>query len=173
MDHQRLDLQRKCEKANLTLIDYDGAKKKTVVENAELLHGIEELDNNNAVLSKVNQTLTCQLNEQTKIADDESKDRAFLLGKYKNLEHEVDLTKGQLDEETQSKADALRLLSKSVGDAQMWRQKYEKDGLAKCEDLESAKLKAQSRLAEAEGTVQNMNRKAMAIEKDKMQLPDR
>ena len=52
----------------------------------------------------------------------------------------------------------------------MWRQKYEKDGLAKCEDLESAKLKAQSRLAEAEGTVQNMNRKAMAIEKDKMQL---
>jgi hypothetical protein len=108
LDHQRLDLQRKCEKANLTLIDYDGARKKTVVENAELLHGIEELDNNNAVLS------TCQLNEQTKIADDESKDRAFLLGKYKNLEHEVDLTKGQLDEETQSKADALCLLSKSV-----------------------------------------------------------
>jgi chromosome segregation ATPase len=35
---------------------------------------------------------------------------------------------------------------------------------------QSAKLKAQSRLAEVEGTVQNMNRKAMAIEKDKMQL---
>eukprot|EP00092_Neocalanus_flemingeri_P038409 GFUD01041816.1.p1 GENE.GFUD01041816.1~~GFUD01041816.1.p1 ORF type:complete len:1588 (+),score=475.81 GFUD01041816.1:64-4764(+) len=170
LDHQRIDLQRKGEKANLTLIDYDAAKKKTVVENAELLHSIEELDNNNAVLSKVNQTLSCQLNEQNKIADDESKERSFLLGKYKNLEHEVDLTKGQLDEETQSKADALRLLSKSVGDAQMWRQKYEKDGLAKCEDLESAKLKVQSRLAEAEGTVQNLNRKAMAIEKEKMQL---
>jgi len=170
LEQQRLDLQRKCEKANLTLIDYDGAKKKTVVENAELLHSIEELDNNNAVLSKVNQTLTCQLNEQTKIAEDESKERTFLLGKYKNLEHEVDLTKGQLDEETQSKSDALRLLSKSVGDAQMWRQKYEKDGLAKCEDLESAKLKAQSRLAEAEGTVQNMNRKALALEKEKMEL---
>merc|ERR1719187_665678 len=81
LDQQRLDLQRKCEKANLTLIDYDGAKKKTVVENAELLHSIEELDNNNAVLSKVNQTLTCQLNEQTKIAEDESKERTFLLGK--------------------------------------------------------------------------------------------
>ena len=111
LEHQRLDLQRKCEKANLTLIDYDGAKKKTVVENAELLHGIEELDNNNAVLSKVNQTLTCQLNEQTKVADDESKERTFLLGKYKILEHEADLTKGQLDEETQSKSDALLLLS--------------------------------------------------------------
>merc|ERR1711970_448246 len=170
LEQQRLDLQRKCEKANLTLIDYDGAKKKTVVENAELLHSIEELGNNNADLSKVNQTLTCQLNEQNKIAEDESKERTFLLGKYKNQEHEADLTKGQLDEETQSKADALRLLSKSVGDAQMWRQKYEKDGLAKCEDLESAKLKAQSRLAEAEATVQNYNGKATALEKEKMNL---
>merc|ERR1712142_102026 len=114
LDQQRVELQRKCEKANLTLIDYDGAKKKTVVENAELLNSIEELENNNAVLSKVNQTLTCQLNEQTKIAEDESKERTFLLGKYKNLEHEVDLTKGQLDEETQSKADALRLLSNQL-----------------------------------------------------------
>jgi len=170
LEQQRIDLQRKCEKANLTLIDYDGAKKKTVVENAELLHSIEELENNNAVLSKVNQTLTCQLNEQNKIAEDESKERTFLLGKYRNQEHEADLTKGQLDEETQSKSDALRLLSKSVADAQMWRQKYEKEGLAKCEDLESAKLKAQSRLAEAEGAVQNLNRKAMAIEKDKSEI---
>ena len=75
-----------------------------------------------------------------------------------------------LEEEGQSKADALRLLSKSVGDAQMWRKKYEKDGLAKCEDLESAKQKMQSRLAEAEATVQNLNKKAMALEKEKMTL---
>merc|ERR1719369_387861 len=45
LDHQRIDLQRKAEKANLTLIDYDTAKKKTVVENAELLNSIEELEN--------------------------------------------------------------------------------------------------------------------------------
>ena len=41
------------------------------------------------------------------------------------------MTKGQLEEEGASKNDALRLLSKSVGDSQMWRQKYEKEGLAK------------------------------------------
>ena len=63
----------------------------------------------------------------------------------RNLEHEVDLTKGQLEEESASKNDALRLLSKSVGDSQMWRQKYEKEGLAKAEESESAKLKLQSR----------------------------
>merc|ERR1712072_1003277 len=91
-------------------------------------------------------------------------------GKFRNLEHEVDLTRGQLEEETQSKADALRLLSKSVGDAQLWRQKYEKEGLARAEELESAKLKLQSRLAEAEATVQNYNGKATALEKEKMNL---
>ena len=51
------------------------------------------------------------------------------------------MTKGQLEEEGASKNDALRLLSKSVGDSQMWRQKYEKEGLAKAEEAESAKLK--------------------------------
>ena len=170
LDHQRQETNRKCEQANLTLCDYDTSRKKVVVENVELLHSIEELDNNNAVLGKVKQTLTGQLGEQIKISDDEAKERSYLLGKYVNLEHECDLTKCNLEEESQSKADALRLLSKSVGDAQMWRQKYEKDGLAKCEDLESAKLKLQSRLAEAEATVQNLNRKAIALEKEKMNL---
>eukprot|EP00092_Neocalanus_flemingeri_P002100 GFUD01002240.1.p1 GENE.GFUD01002240.1~~GFUD01002240.1.p1 ORF type:complete len:1946 (-),score=533.02 GFUD01002240.1:249-6086(-) len=170
LDHQRIEANRKVEQANLLLIDFDTSRKKVVVENVELLHSIEELENNNAVLGKVKQTLIGQLDEQIKISDDESKERSYLLGKYVNLEHEVDLTKTNVEEETQSKSDALRLLSKSVGDAQMWRCKYEKDGVAKCEDSESAKLKLQSRLAEAEATVQNLNKKAIALEKEKMTL---
>ena len=77
------------------------------------------------------------------------------------------MTKGQLEEEGASKNDALRLLSKSVGDSQMWRQKYEKEGLAKAEESESAKMKLQSRLAEAEGCVSNLNGKAMSLEREK------
>ena len=141
LNHQLSESNRRSEQANLTLTDYDTSRKRTVVENVELLRSVEELDNNNMVLSKIKTTLVSQLDETRKISDDESKERAFLLGKFRNLEHEVDLTREQLEEETQSKADALRLLSKSVGDAQMWRQKYEKDGLARAEELESAKLK--------------------------------
>jgi len=170
LNQQYSDLNRRCEEANLTLSDFDNAKKKIVVENADVLRNIEELDNNNNVLAKIKQTLSAQLEEQRRIADDEAKERSFLMGKYRNLEHEVDTTREQLEEETQSKADALRMLSKSVGDAQMWRMKYEKDGLARSEELESAKMKLQSRLAEAEATVQNYNNKAMALEKDKMKL---
>merc|ERR1719474_1684516 len=170
LNQQLSDLTRRCEDANLTLSDFDFSKKKVVIENADILRNIEELDNNNNVLSKIKHTLTAQLDEQKKIADDEAKERVFLLGKFRNLEHEVDTTREQLEEETQSKADALRMLSKSVGDAQMWRIKYEKDGLTRCEELESAKMKLQSRIAEAEATVQNFNGKAMALEKEKMKL---
>merc|ERR1719400_1653053 len=157
LEQQRLEVGRRAEESNLTLSDYDNSRKKVVVENAELLPSIEELENNNSVLGKLKQTLTAQLSEVTKMGDNEAKERQFLLGKYRNLEHEVDLTKGQLEEEGASKNDALRLLSKSVGDSQMWRQKYEKEGLAKAEEAESAKLKLQSRLAEAEGCVSNLN----------------
>merc|ERR1712223_817149 len=170
LEQQRLDITRRGEEANLTLSDYDNSRKKVVIENAELLHSIEELENNNAVLGKLRQTLTQQLDEVNKIAETEAKERTFLLGRYRNLEHEVDLTKGQLEEEGASKNDALRLLSKSVGDSQMWRQKYEKEGLAKAEEAESAKMKLQSRLAEAEGCVSNLNGKAMALEREKVTL---
>merc|ERR1712227_30012 len=170
LGQQLSEANRRCEEANLMLSDYDRARKKTVVENVELLRSVEELDNNNMVMTKIKATLTTQLEEVKKISDDESKERGFILGKFRNLEHEVDLMREQLEEEGQSKADALRMLSKSVGEAQMWRQKYEKDGLARAEELESAKLKLQSRLAEAEGTVQNLNGKATSLEREKMKL---
>merc|ERR1719225_2311715 len=170
LNHQLSETNRRCEEANLTLSDYDNSRKKTVVENVELLRSVEELDNNNMVMGKIKVTLTGQLDETKKVSDDESKERGFLLGKYRNLEHEVDLTREQLDEEGQSKADAPRMLSKSVSEAQMWRQRYEKDRPARAEELESAKLKLQSRLAEAEGTVQNFNGKATTLEREKMKV---
>merc|ERR1719232_362180 len=170
LNQQLNEINRRCGDAQMSLGDYDTARKKTVVENVELLRNVEELDNNNSVMGKIKTTLGTQLEETKKVSDDEAKERSFILGKFRNLEHEVDLTREQPEEEGQSKADALRMLSKSVGEAQMWRQKYEKDGLARAEELESAKLKLQSRLAEAEGAVQNLNGKATSLEKEKMKL---
>ena len=41
------------EEANLTLADYETAKKKIVAENADLLRQIEEVDSNNMTLNKI------------------------------------------------------------------------------------------------------------------------
>jgi hypothetical protein len=49
-------------------------------------------------------------------------------------------------------------------------QQYEKDGVAKIEELENTKLKLQARLAECEGTVENLNTKLIQLEKSKAHL---
>merc|ERR1711981_858031 len=61
LDQQRLDITRRGEEANLTLSDYDNSRKKVVIENAELLRSIEELDNNNMVLTKMKANLVQSL----------------------------------------------------------------------------------------------------------------
>merc|ERR1711881_413074 len=100
-------------------------------------------------------------------ADDEGKERHALLGKFKNLEHELDGIKEQLEEETCGKDDVLRQVSKAVQESDMWRSKFENEGLAKAEDLEMAKMKLQARLSEAQGTIEQLNAKLGQLEKAK------
>merc|ERR1712020_408657 len=76
----------------------------------------------------------------------------------------------QLDEEVGLKEDVLRQLNKSLQEADMWRQKYETEGLAKAEDLEMTKMKLQARLTEATGTIDQLNAKLGQVEKAKGKL---
>merc|ERR1719167_1077715 len=89
------------------------------------------------------------------IADNEARERQLLLGKFRNLEHELDGAKENLDEETSSLANLQRTLNKAEGESQMWRQKYETEAIAKAEELEMTKMKLQARLAETENTINN------------------
>merc|ERR1712088_923596 len=75
-----------------------------------------------------------------------AKERHSLLGKFKNAEHGVDGLREQLDEELGAKDDILRQYAKVTQEADLWRQKYESEGLAKAEELEMAKLKLQAEI---------------------------
>merc|ERR1719283_282407 len=68
----------------------------------------------------------------------------------------------------QQKDEAVRQLQKLTADATHWRSKYEVDAIGKIEELEMTKLKLQARLAESEGTMENLNSKLMALEKAKL-----
>merc|ERR1712226_1787045 len=135
------DVNKKVEEANLTLGDFENNKRKVAAENADLLRQLQELENN-----------------------------ASLLGKFKNVEHELDGIKEQLEEETGGKDDVLRQVAKAVQEADMWRAKYEQEGLAKAEDLEMAKVKLQSRLSEAQGTIEQLNAKFGQLDKAKTKI---
>lgn len=93
--------------------------------------------------------------------------RATLLGKYRNLEHDIDGLREQLDEECETKAEMQRLLSKASAETLMWRSKYESEGLAKVEEAEAARMKLACRLEEMEATVEQMNVKNANLEKIK------
>merc|ERR1719187_1207943 len=167
---QLSDIGKKVEEGNLTIGDFETTKRKLASENADLLRQLQELENTANMLVKVKSALSAQLEEQRRIADDESKERQALLGKYRNLEHEVDGMKEHLDEEVGAKDNMKRQCAKAEAEAEMWRQKYEKDGVARAEELEMAKLKMQARLSEAEGTVEQLNNKLHMLEKVKAQV---
>lgn len=66
-------------------------------------------------------------------------ERATLLGKFRNLEHDLDNLREQVEEEAEGKGDLQRQLSKANAEAQLWRSKYENEGVARSEELEEAK----------------------------------
>ncbi|XP_072948928.1 myosin heavy chain, muscle isoform X32 [Epargyreus clarus] len=170
LQHQLNEVQSKADEANRTLNDLDAAKKKLSIENSDLLRQLEEAESQVSQLSKIKVSLTTQLEDTKRLADEEARERATLLGKFRNLEHDLDNIREQVEEEAEGKADLQRQLSKANAEAQLWRSKYESEGVARSEELEEAKRKLQARLAEAEETIESLNQKVVALEKTKQRL---
>ncbi|XP_065215430.1 myosin heavy chain, muscle isoform X24 [Planococcus citri] len=170
VQHQLGETQGKLDETNRTLNDFDAAKKKLSIENSDLLRQLEEAESQVSQLSKLKISLATQLEDTKRLADEESRERATLLGKFRNLEHEIDNIREHLEEEAEAKADIQRQLSKANAEVQLWRTKYESEGVARIEELEEAKRKLQARLAEAEETIESLNQKVIALEKTKQRL---
>merc|ERR1712141_150427 len=157
------EVNRKVEEANLTAADFDFAKRKIAAENAELLRQLGEFENQANLLSKLKVGLQSQLDEAKRVADQEARERQNLLGRFKNLDRELSGMKEHYEEEVGLKDDILRQLSKAIQESDMWRLKYETEALAKGEDLEMAKMKLQTRLSDAQETIEHLNAKERQI----------
>merc|ERR1719509_285803 len=161
---------KKIEEATLTLNDMEGNTRKNSAENADLLRTLQEMENSANLLSKVKLTLADQLDEARAVADHEAKERQSLLGKFRNAEHEVAGMQDHYQEEVSGKENLGRSLNKALGEADMLRMRYEKEGVAKAEELEMAKLKMQARLSEADSTAEQLRAKLAQLEKAKAKL---
>merc|ERR1712012_556656 len=160
-------INKKVDDANLTLGDFAASKNKIACENSDLLRIVGDLDNNLNILAKQKAALAAQLNDVKALCDNEARERGLLLGKYRNLEHELDGARCALEEESAGRENTLRLVAKAEGEAQCWRQKYETDAVAKGEELEMTKMKLTARLTEAEAAIDNLNAKLNQVEKAK------
>merc|ERR1719471_2111178 len=160
-------INKKVDDANLTLGDFAASKNKIACENSDLLRIVGDLDNNLNILAKQKAALAAQLNDVKALCDNEARERGLLLGKYRNLEHELDGARCALEEESAGRENTLRLVAKAEAEAQCWRQKYETDAVAKGEELEMTKMKLTARLTEAEAAIDNLNAKLNQVEKAK------
>merc|ERR1711934_980419 len=163
-------INKKVDNANLTLGDFAASKNKIAVENSDLLRIVGDLDNNLNILAKQKAALAAQLNDVKALCDNEARERGLLLGKYRNLEHELDGAREALDEESAGRENVLRLCAKAEAEAQTWRQKYEIDAVAKSEELEMTRMKLNARLTEAEAAIDNLNAKLAQVEKAKAKI---
>merc|ERR1719216_840321 len=93
-------INKKVDNANLTLGDFASSKNKIAVENSDLLRIVGDLDNNLNILAKQKAALAAQLNDVKALCDNEARERGLLLGKYRNLEHELDGAREALDEKS-------------------------------------------------------------------------
>merc|ERR1712152_103592 len=64
----------------------------------------------------------------------------------------------------------LKGLSKATAEMQLWRSKYETEGLGHVEELEAGRQKLSARLNEAEETIDTLNQKVASTEKTKHRL---
>ncbi|XP_043241427.1 myosin heavy chain, muscle-like isoform X47 [Amphibalanus amphitrite] len=170
LEQQTAEASAKLDEANRALNDFEAAKKKLAMENADYTRQLEEAEQNIAQLSKMKVSLTTQLEDTRKMADEESREKSGILGKYRALEHEMDCLREQVEEEAEHKAELQRQLSKINAEAQMWKQKYEQDGLARVEELDDQRSKLALRLQEAEEQLESLNAKNSQLEKLKQRL---
>jgi len=170
LNAQLNDINKKVEEASLNLADMENGKRRISSENGDLLHQLQELQNAANLLMKVKSGLMAALEEQKCVADHEAKERVSLMGKFRNLEHEVDGLKQNMDEETGAKENVLNNVRKAHNDADTWRQKFEVEGMGKAEELEMTGLKLQARLSESLALIEQLQTKLAQLEKAKAKL---
>merc|ERR1719446_1922077 len=104
------------------------------------------------------------------LGDAESKDKASLLSKYKSMSTDLANLREKIENENIRKSDAMKALSKAAAEIQLWRSRYETEGMGRIEELEAGRSKLQSRILEAEETVDSLQTKIANVEKSKARM---
>merc|ERR1719357_559408 len=165
-----VETNQKLDEIARALNEADSTKKKLTVESQDLTRQIEETESSINNMQKNKISLTTQLEDTKRLADGEARDRAALLTKFKNLTTEAENLKMKIDEEADKKNDALRALSKAQAEIQLWKSKFETEGLGRIDELEGNRNKLGARVMEAEENIESLNQKIASAEKSKHRL---
>merc|ERR1712213_302660 len=160
----------RCDEMARALNEAESTKKRLQVENQDLSRQIDELEAVIANMNKGKISVTTQLEDTKSLSDAESKDRSSLLTKYKMMATDLENLREKLENENARKSDALKALSKSQAEIQLWKSRYETEGMGRIEELEGARNKLQAKIVENEELVDVLSTKVATAEKSKGRL---
>merc|ERR1712158_260557 len=123
-----------------------------------------------ANMNKGKISVTTQLEDTKALADAESKDRSSLLTKYKMMATDLENFREKLENENARKSDALKALSKAQAEIQLWKSRFETEGMGRVEELESARNKLQAKIVESEELVDVLSTKVANAEKSETRM---
>lgn len=75
------------------------------------------------------------------MCDAEARDKATLLGKFRNLEADLERLREKIESENEAKAELHKAMSRAQAEAQVWKAKFTTDAVARIDDLENARAK--------------------------------
>merc|ERR1719318_1146208 len=143
-----VDANTRLDEMARALNEAESSKKRLQVENQELSRQIDELEAAIANMNKGKISVTTQLEDTKALADAESKDRSSLLTKYKMMATDLENLREKMENEAMRKSDALKALSKAQAEIQLWKSRFETEGMGRVEELEAARNKLQSKIVE-------------------------
>merc|ERR1719295_1802073 len=115
-------------------------------------------------------SVSTQLEDTKALADAESKDRSSLLTKYKMMATDLENLREKMEKEAMRKSDALKALSKAQAEIQLWKSRFETEGMGRVEELEAARNKLQAKIVESEELVDVLTTKVANAEKSKTRM---
>merc|ERR1719209_1576622 len=100
----------------------------------------------------------------------ENKDLSSLLTKYKMMATDLENLREKMENEAMRKSDSLKALSKAQAEIQLWKSRFETEGMGRVEELESARNKLQAKIVESEELVDSPTTKVANAEKSKTRM---
>merc|ERR1719466_553021 len=162
-----VDANTRLDEMARALNEAESSKKRLQVENQDLSRQIDELEAAIANMNKGKISVTTQLEDTKALADAENKDRSSLLTKYKMFSTDLENLREKLENVNARKSDTLKALSKAQAEIQLWKSRYETEGMGRVEELEAARNKLQAKIVESEELVDSLTTKVANAEKSK------
>merc|ERR1711910_174231 len=128
----------------------------------EMARALNEAESSKKRLQVENQDLSRQIDElEAAIAN---------MNKCKMFSTDLENLREKLENENARKSDTLKALSKAQAEIQLWKSRFETEGMGRVEELESARNKLQSKIVESEELVDVLTSKVANAEKSKTRM---